>query len=100
MNNQGVWDKCVHTAIFKMSNQQGPTGTLLNVLWQSEWQGSLGENGYKYMPESLCCLPKLSQHCFLIKYIPIQEEKLKKKKDPIRNACWSGVETIDAFEKN
>ena len=25
MGNQGVWDKHVHTAIFKMNNQQGPT---------------------------------------------------------------------------
>ena len=31
------------------------------------------------MPESLRCLPKLSQHCFLINYIPIQEEKKKKR---------------------
>ena len=34
----GVWDGHVHTAIFKMDNQQGPTiaqGTLLNVTKQS-----------------------------------------------------------------
>ena len=24
-DNQGVWDRHVHTAIFKMDNQQGPT---------------------------------------------------------------------------
>ena len=24
-DNQGVWDRYVHTAIFKMDNQQGPT---------------------------------------------------------------------------
>ena len=24
-------------------------GTLLNVMWQPEWEGSLGEKGYKYM---------------------------------------------------
>ena len=24
-------------------------GTLLNVLWQPGWEGSLGENGYMYM---------------------------------------------------
>ena len=24
-------------------------GTLLNVMWQPGWKGSLGENGYKYM---------------------------------------------------
>ena len=32
-------------------------GTLLNVMWQPGWEGSLGENGYRYtyMAESLCC---------------------------------------------
>ena len=24
-------------------------GTLLNVMWQPGWEGSLGENGYMYM---------------------------------------------------
>ena len=24
-NSQGVWDGHVHTAVFKMANQQGPT---------------------------------------------------------------------------
>ena len=24
-------------------------GTLLNVMWQPGWEGSLGENGYVYM---------------------------------------------------
>ena len=36
-----------------MNNQQEPTyciaqGTLLNVMWQPGWEGSLGENGYMY----------------------------------------------------
>ena len=34
-------------------NPQGPPviahGTLLNVMWQPGWEGSLGENGYMYM---------------------------------------------------
>ena len=31
-----------------MDNQQGPTAysTLLNVIWQPGWKGSLQENGY------------------------------------------------------
>ena len=33
-------------------------GTLLNVMWQPGWEGSLGENGYMYMTESLCCSPE------------------------------------------
>ena len=24
-------------------------GTLLNVMWQPGWEGSLGENGHRYM---------------------------------------------------
>ena len=49
-----VWDLQVHTAIFKMDNQQGPTycvaqKTLLNVRWQPRMEGSLGENGYMYV---------------------------------------------------
>ena len=37
-NSWGVWDRQVHTAVFKMDNQQGPTyciahGTLLKVMW-------------------------------------------------------------------
>ena len=36
-----------------MGNQQGPyyraQGTLLPVMWQPGWEGSLGENGYMDM---------------------------------------------------
>ena len=43
----------VHAAVYKMDNQQGPTGqqqgTLFSVMWQPGWVGSLGENGYMYM---------------------------------------------------
>ena len=41
-----------HTFKFKMDIQQEPTltaqGNLLNVIWQPEWDGNLGENGYMY----------------------------------------------------
>ena len=50
-DNQGDWDGHVHTAIFKIDNQQGPTvkhRKLLNVTLQPGWEGSLGENGYMY----------------------------------------------------
>ena len=35
-------------------------GTLLSVMWQPEWEGSLGENGYMYiyMAESFHCSPE------------------------------------------
>ena len=51
--SQGVGDGYVHTAIFKMGNQQGPTvlaqATLLSVMWQPGWEGNLRKNGYRYM---------------------------------------------------
>ena len=52
-DSQGVWDGHVHTAIFKMGNEQMTYhiahGTLLNVMWQPGCGGSLGENGYMYV---------------------------------------------------
>ena len=37
--SQGVWEGHVHTAMFKLDNQQGPAGwhreALLGVTWQS-----------------------------------------------------------------
>ena len=38
----------VHTAIFKMDNQQAH-GTLLSVMWQPGWDWGLGKNGYLFM---------------------------------------------------
>ena len=34
-------------------------GPLLSVVWQPGWEGSLGENEYVYMAESLCRLPEI-----------------------------------------
>ena len=51
-DSQGVWDQHIHSAVFRMDKQQRPTTaqeTLLNVMWQPGWEGSLGENGYMYM---------------------------------------------------
>ena len=49
-DNQGVWDRQVHTAVFKMDSQHCIAHeTLLNVMWQPGWEGNLGENGYVYM---------------------------------------------------
>ena len=39
----GVWDGHVHTAIFKVDIQQGPTvkfRELCSVMWQPGWEGS------------------------------------------------------------
>ena len=48
-DGQGVWGGHVHTAIFKMDTQQGPTvhGTLLSVMWQP---GLGGESGGERIP--------------------------------------------------
>ena len=57
--------------------------TLLNIMWQAEWEGSLGENGYVNMYESFCCLPETIT-TLLIGYTP-KNTKLKykvKKKHP------------------
>ena len=51
-----------------MDNQQGPCiahGTLLNVMWQPGWDGSLGKNGYMCTYESLCCLPETITTVFI-----------------------------------
>ena len=49
-DSQRVWDQYVHTALFKMDNQQGHTvkhrEPLLKVMWQPGWDGILRENGY------------------------------------------------------
>ena len=44
--------------------------TLLNIMWQAEWEGSLGENRYVNMYEALCCLPETIT-TLLIGYTPI-----------------------------
>ena len=68
MDNQGPWGGHVHTAIFKMDNQQGPTvGILLSVTWQPGWEWYLGENGlhvYVWVSPFAFHL-KLSRHCWL-----------------------------------
>ena len=53
-DSQGVWDGHVHTLLqIKMDKQQVPTviaqGTLLGVIWQPRWEGSLEENGYVWL---------------------------------------------------
>jgi len=68
-DSKGVWEGQVHTATFKMYNQQRPTlcivhGTLLNIMRQPGWEGSLGENGYilsmaEFLPCSLATITAL-----------------------------------------
>ena len=49
---QGVWDGHVHTALFKMDNQQGPTiqhMELAQCYMAALTGGEFGEYGYTYM---------------------------------------------------
>ena len=74
--SQGVGDRCVHTAILKMDNQQGPTVSHRNLC--SMLHGSLDGKGVcrrmdtcMYMAGSLCCSPETIT-TLLIGYTPIQ----------------------------
>ena len=46
-------------------------GTLLNVVWQSGWEGSLGENGYMYMYGWVPCCSSETITTLLISYTPV-----------------------------
>ena len=47
-------------------------GTLLSVMWQTGWEGSLGENGYMYM---YGCIPLLFTWDFHSTVTPFQSKK-------------------------
>ena len=59
-DSYGVWDGHGHTVIFKRAETYPIAhGTLLNVIWQPGWEGSLEEmNACIYVTESLCCSPE------------------------------------------
>ena len=74
-DSQGVWDGHVHTAIFKMDNQQGPTVQHRELCLM--FCGSLDGRGvwgrmdtYLCMAESLCCPPETTVR-LLISHTPI-----------------------------
>ena len=73
--SQGVWDRHVYTAIFKMDYQQGPPVQFTELY--SMLCGSLDGKGVwgrmytcKCMAESLCCPPETIA-TLLISYTPI-----------------------------
>ena len=59
----------------RVINKDLTCGTLLSVMWQPGWEGSLGDNGYMHMYD--CSLETITT--LLISYNPIQNKKLKKK---------------------
>ena len=51
-DSEGLWEGHVHTAVFKMDNQQRPIVQHMELssgLCASLWEGGLGEKGYMYM---------------------------------------------------
>ena len=79
---QGAWYQCVHTAIFKMGNQQGPT--LQHRELCSMLCGSLDGRGVWgridiCMAEFFCYPPEIIT-TLLISYILIQNKKFNKNK--------------------
>ena len=68
IDNQGVWDGHVHTAIFKMDHQQGPTVSHMELCSAScgslDGRGVWGEWIHVYVWLSLFSVHlKLSQYC-------------------------------------
>ena len=80
-DRQGVWDSDVHTAIFKMDNQQGPIVQhmeLCSMLCASlDGRGVWGRmDTYTCMAGSLCCSSETTT-TLSIGYHPKQNKKFK-----------------------
>ena len=81
-DSQGIWDRHVHTAIFKIDNQEGPP--IQHRELSSMLCGSLDDRGiwkrmdtYLFMDEILCSPPKTITK-LLSGHTPIENKKLKK----------------------
>ena len=73
----------MHTAIFKMDKQQGPTTKCMKLcstaMWQPGWEGVLEKWIHVYVWWSHFAVHlKLSQYCLLISCTSIQNKKFKK----------------------
>ena len=84
-DSYGVWGGHVHTAVFKMDNQQGPTAQqreLCSVLC-----GSLDGRGFEGRVDACICMAESFHHSpetittLLIGYTLIQNRKLKFEKN-------------------
>ena len=85
------WKQWGHLALYALLLDPTHTGETCSSYARSDlmakmpalpgWEGSLGENGYMYtygwVPSLFTW--KLSQHCLLIGYTPIQNKKFRKK---------------------
>ena len=79
-DSQGAWDGHVHTAVFEMDSQQGPTVQRrqlcsMLVLGREGFWGRM--NTWVCMVASLCCVPETIT-ILLISYTTIYNNKLKK----------------------
>ena len=82
-DSQGVWAGHVHTAIFKMDNQRGPTVQHMELC--SMLCGSLDGRGVWKRIDTCICMAE-SLHCspatitpLLIGSTPVKNKRLKKK---------------------
>ena len=80
-DSQGLWEGHVHTAVFRMDDQQGPTVQHMELC--SMFCASLDGRGVWgrmdtciCMAESLLCSPETTT-ALLIGYTPVQNEKFK-----------------------
>ena len=78
----------IHTAVFEMDNQQGPTAQHreLCCVIQPECKGSLGGNGYMYVYGWVPSLFYETITTLFISYIPIQNKKFFKKPSCLKEA--------------
>ena len=84
-DRQGVWDGQVHTAIFKMDNQQGSTVQHMEICYMAAQIGGefRGEWIQVYVwQNSFAVFLKLSQHC--LSTIPQHKIKSLKIKKPVK----------------
>ena len=76
--------KRLKSSVFKMDKQQGPNcvagGTLSNVMLQSGWEESLGENGYINMNDWVSLLSTWSYHNIVNQPYSNIKLKVKEKK--------------------
>ena len=70
--NKGVWSVALRLKVrLQKRSCCAAQGTLLSVIWQPGWEGSLGRmDTCMYMAESLCCSPE-AVTTLLIGYSPI-----------------------------
>ena len=94
-----VGDGQVHTAVFKMDNQQGPAVQAMefcSILGGSlDGRGVWGEciHVYEWL-SSFSVHQKLSQHCLLTGYTPIQNKNFKKMNKNKSSARYIKTKTI------